>query len=920
MTGAPEIHLEVVVGKEKAEKSILGLAADLASVGKYSKLGIDLDVSKLQEVDTAVVELKKLKDLSDSQLQMVFGIDTSQIAGKRAEIDQLISTLQYTDASIDIKVRHDQVQSGMQQVAAMVDGWVANASQKNILVGAEIRPGDLAKFNPAAIKKLLNLSSEQLTELGIKPKLQPGFKGQLKALLAGGAGTEVELNTKLKPPKSNVKDFARGKKVPLETKLKKPKKLPPVKLGKLPIPTVLKKPDNADEPVADPPPIEVDVEVNAGSAAASAGEAAEATTSAFALGLGQGIGPVTSAGETLGTGATGGMTTGGAGSNDIGAGIASGLAQGVLDGKRAAYDAGFAVGQAAVQGQRDGSQSKSPSKLAIQVGKDIGEGLAIGLEGSKSRVYKGAAGMTKGMFGPGVDKSFNKYLNTARTIRSKSKAINQSTRSIMKSDPAHLVGAGDALNQRTQFLNDSAYKLELASHKAQGLQKKLDKRQERLDKKIKKGKPNAAQKKEQKAIDERQKYLDKRNDQIDRETWLNRREERSIEMDQRTVDRRARQLENESARNAYKDQVEDATGSGAESVKDSIDELEKQITRGEIPLALREDAEKTLAELKVIWAKEKLTEAFEPLKEAFSASSMRNLTGEGLREWRRGVEESITDSELSEGQKDDLRLVLADKVRTIEDAAEKLDRINKARGLRDSLIDAVGGSIDWNRTTNPASLTRALNKQTALMQGYATRLTDLRTAGLSAAALQRITAMDPKQAAKFAQKLQAGGQTAINEFNSAIADFDTTAGLVGDKGAAAAWADTGAEAALGFKLGMESQEGALRDTMKDLGEALLDEWKKTLGIESPSKVFALAAKQIPQGIIVGMESEKSRLDEAMRGLLTPAISSLGYGDQSTSGLGGPVGDSVNIVVNPSVGMDEEALGRAVARELDWQRS
>ena len=67
--------------------------------------------------------------------------------------------------------------------------------------------------------------------------------------------------------------------------------------------------------------------------------------------------------------------------------LANGLILGINSRKADVYKAAYALGQKAVQGEKDGQKSHSPSKLTIQSGKWFGEGLVIGIEKMTNAVY-----------------------------------------------------------------------------------------------------------------------------------------------------------------------------------------------------------------------------------------------------------------------------------------------------------------------------------------------------------------------------------------------------------------------------------------------------------------------------------------------------------------------------------------------------
>ena len=74
--------------------------------------------------------------------------------------------------------------------------------------------------------------------------------------------------------------------------------------------------------------------------------------------------------------------------------LGDGLVIGINAKKSSVYWAAYALGQKAVEGEKDGQKSHSPSKATIQAGKWLGEGLVIGMKQMGDKVYN--AGSTLG--------------------------------------------------------------------------------------------------------------------------------------------------------------------------------------------------------------------------------------------------------------------------------------------------------------------------------------------------------------------------------------------------------------------------------------------------------------------------------------------------------------------------------------------
>lgn len=916
--GEQVVSVEARVGTAKAEADLLSLAAKVANVGKGMSFGIDS--ASLQDISTALPELQQLSELGNKNLRTVLGVDASQVPAARAQIESLISTLQYASAmQVNPTVGTQKIQYGMQRAIAVFDSWIARASTKDILVGAKIKPGDLQNFSPEAIQRLLGPSGRKiLLDLGVKPGQVAGFQGQLQALLSSGAGTQITVPVK---PKIQSGPLGLAGSVNAAAGGVRTVEIP-VKYGEPP----------AMPNLPDPDPVKASIELDTAAfsaAVAASGEAGAQTGEAYVSSLQLFQEPAASAGNEIGTGSANGMAEGGAGASGAGQSAGAGFVSGLSGYRDAAYAAGAELGAAATQGMKDNLDVNSPSRVTMGIGRGVGEGFIIGMRSAEDRVE--AAGQVLAQkvtkpFGPKVNKQFKRFLKQSDKFQKQAIGNNIYFKSFT-SDPSNVLdGKQSLLDQKLVQLGDSAWAIERAQKTISDLSTKLDDRQDRLDRAVdknKNGKPNAKQKVEQKAIDARRRYLELRGRELDEEAWQNRKQERVNEQAQRGIDARRRILEQLAQFNEAKWEFEDTL---ADSQKDgtsdgilaSVTDLERRLARSQIPDTARSLAEATIRELKKLAESKKLQEQFDSIKDALRPATLRDLAPDGVKEWAQGVRDAIEDSDIGFAMQWKLGEVLNGQLAAVNAYADQLKRIESARQLKQTLIDAVGGSIDWNKSANPASLSRALRKRTTQMTQYAAQLTQLRQAGLSDKAIQRIAAMDPAQAAKFTARLVAGGSSAINDFNNAIAGFEQSVETVGDSGAAAAWAESGAQAALGFVAGMESQESVIRAALKALAQGMLADWKKELGIASPSKVFAEAAAWIPLGMAQGIDSERAAVQASVKRLVSvPKMPKLATAPGQV-GLVAAGGNDIKIDVHPREHMDERQTARMVARELLWR--
>ncbi|WP_375592127.1 phage tail tape measure protein [Chitiniphilus eburneus] len=136
----------------------------------------------------------------------------------------------------------------------------------------------------------------------------------------------------------------------------------------------------------------------------------------------------------------------------------------------------------------------------------------------------------------------------------------------------------------------------------------------------------------------------------------------------------------------------------------------------------------------------------------------------------------------------------------------------------------------------------------------------------------------------------------------------------------------------GLKNGLKAAFPGIYATLKALAEKLPEPVRKALDINSPSRVFAEIGGFTMQGLAEGL-ANKQRAPLAVAGDLARQLATVGMGlaigapalagqlDHRPAGLAGPQGATVaaapSLVINvyPSPGMDEQALARLVAREV-----
>ncbi|MCP1573637.1 hypothetical protein J2S30_002016 [Herbaspirillum rubrisubalbicans] len=138
----------------------------------------------------------------------------------------------------------------------------------------------------------------------------------------------------------------------------------------------------------------------------------------------------------------------------------------------------------------------------------------------------------------------------------------------------------------------------------------------------------------------------------------------------------------------------------------------------------------------------------------------------------------------------------------------------------------------------------------------------------------------------------------------------------------------------GLVTGLIDGAKLVKETINGIGESVIDWFKVKLNIHSPSRVFAELGDYTMQGLAVGLNRGQDgplSAVSSLAGKLASAGAAVAIGAGSVPAMafdsrppinGGsahPViyqGDTVQIIIQPAPGMDEQAIARAVAAELD----
>ncbi|SDI77874.1 phage tail tape measure protein [Variovorax sp. OV700] len=154
----------------------------------------------------------------------------------------------------------------------------------------------------------------------------------------------------------------------------------------------------------------------------------------------------------------------------------------------------------------------------------------------------------------------------------------------------------------------------------------------------------------------------------------------------------------------------------------------------------------------------------------------------------------------------------------------------------------------------------------------------------------------------------------------------------------AKFTDFGIQMMLGLANGITGALGSVRDSITGAADAALGWFKEKLGIRSPSRMFMLAGNEISNGAAEGITEQQGRVRQAALAMAAAAAAAV----PTVAGASGPgsdgggamfdrrppitaaaaqrsvsfAGDSIQITIQATPGMDAQALARAVSTELD----
>ncbi|MEU7643356.1 phage tail protein [Streptomyces huasconensis] len=201
----------------------------------------------------------------------------------------------------------------------------------------------------------------------------------------------------------------------------------------------------------------------------------------------------------------------------------------------------------------------------------------------------------------------------------------------------------------------------------------------------------------------------------------------------------------------------------------------------------------------------------------------------------------------------------------LEAARNKLDRLrDQAKDYASRVVDRIIDTGDVTKAKDSsfggivADLTAAVDQA----KRFAKALAVLKAKGLSQTAIDQIASAGPDAGLAAAESIAAAGKGGIDQINALQAELAKYAKQAGKTASDAMYAN-GIHVAEGIVRGLEARQKVIEAQMLKIADAMVGAIKKSLGIHSPSRVFAQLGSFVGQGFAKGIEGESGRVAKAV---------------------------------------------------------
>ncbi|MEV5918949.1 phage tail tape measure protein [Streptomyces sp. NRRL F-5527] len=199
----------------------------------------------------------------------------------------------------------------------------------------------------------------------------------------------------------------------------------------------------------------------------------------------------------------------------------------------------------------------------------------------------------------------------------------------------------------------------------------------------------------------------------------------------------------------------------------------------------------------------------------------------------------------------------------------RTDLVNSVRnGIMQDADITKQDTSGWSQTA--ASILAGLKQDTLAAQTFAKNLATLQKKGVRRDLISQIAQAGVSGGAASAAALANATSKEIRAINDQQAMLNGAAAQAG-RTAGSAMYDAGIRAAQGLVKGLTSHQRYIESTMLRIAKSMSKSIRKALGIKSPSRVMAQVGAYTAQGLVAGMEGERSAVNRTMASLVdTPA--------------------------------------------------
>lgn len=197
--------------------------------------------------------------------------------------------------------------------------------------------------------------------------------------------------------------------------------------------------------------------------------------------------------------------------------------------------------------------------------------------------------------------------------------------------------------------------------------------------------------------------------------------------------------------------------------------------------------------------------------------------------------------------------------------------------LAGKTLDSAGNSVDQLATYEDA-----LKHQTTAIGAYNSTLQQLRKLGLDDGTYKKLVD-DGVADAAFAKQLLSGGRDAVNQLNKLDANLVRVSTKLGTNVGHQLF-DSGVEAAQSLVKGLEKDQHAAGNKMREIGNEMVAELRKALGMKSPSREFIEIGQLSIMGLVQGFTESTTNLLRATDQVAKDVVGAMQKSMKNTQGF------------------------------------